>query len=221
MWLRSCNNAPFFGQTNGRGGFLSQLDSQQLLTYDNLTVPGAYNDNDMLENCNVDRHDPSLSLTDAESRAQLATFAIQSSPLILGNDVRNMTAGCLEMLRNTEILALATAERAPLVYQWPTAEWPNAKTLPGQPGAPGAAAVDIQHQVWAKRMPDGSVGAVAFNRGSAPAAINVTWGMLGLASGARAAVRDLWARTDNGTHRGAFRCELGRHSACALRVAAV
>ena len=72
MWLRSCNNAPFFGETNGRGGFLSQLDSQQLLTYDNLTVPGAYNDNDMLENCNVDRHDPSLSLTDAESRAQLA-----------------------------------------------------------------------------------------------------------------------------------------------------
>ena len=53
-----CNNEPFFGYTNAQrmvhnrvadkpvpGGFLSQLDSQQLLTYDNLTVPGAYRSN--------------------------------------------------------------------------------------------------------------------------------------------------------------------------------
>ncbi len=34
------------------GGFLSNLDSQQLLTWDNLTGPGHWNDNDMLELCN-------------------------------------------------------------------------------------------------------------------------------------------------------------------------
>ena len=78
--IEYCNNNPTWGYTNGvvptphsplpegggtqaspgtqpagaahPGGFLSQLDSQQLLTYDNLTVPGAFNDNDMLENCN-------------------------------------------------------------------------------------------------------------------------------------------------------------------------
>ena len=47
-----CNNMDTFGYTDGTptpGGFLSNLDSQQLLTYDNQTVIGAYNDNDMLE----------------------------------------------------------------------------------------------------------------------------------------------------------------------------
>jgi hypothetical protein len=52
------------------GGFLSQLDSQQLLTYDNMTVPGAYSDNDMLECCNGKQ-------TAAEYRSQFSTFAIQ------------------------------------------------------------------------------------------------------------------------------------------------
>ena len=40
-----------FGTTGGRGGFLSQLDSQQLLTYDNMTAPGSYSDMDMMTNC--------------------------------------------------------------------------------------------------------------------------------------------------------------------------
>lgn len=51
-----CNNQDFFGWTGGGrgfvplpGGFLSQLDSQALLTHDNLTTSGAYNDMDMLE----------------------------------------------------------------------------------------------------------------------------------------------------------------------------
>ena len=33
-----------WGQTGQPDGFLSQLDSQQLLTWDNLTAPGAFND---------------------------------------------------------------------------------------------------------------------------------------------------------------------------------
>ena len=47
-----------FGDTDGvpaPAGFISQLDSQALLTFDNLTVPGAYNDMDMLvRNCKPD-----------------------------------------------------------------------------------------------------------------------------------------------------------------------
>ena len=33
-----------WGQTGQPDGFLSQLDSQQLLTWDNLTAPGAFSD---------------------------------------------------------------------------------------------------------------------------------------------------------------------------------
>ena len=37
-----CNNADTFGKTGNGVGFLNQLDSQQLLTYDNFTSPGSY-----------------------------------------------------------------------------------------------------------------------------------------------------------------------------------
>jgi hypothetical protein len=88
-----------FGYTGGvprPGGFLSNLDSQQLLTYDNLTKVGAYNDNDMLEVCNG-----GLSFT--ENRAQFATWVILSSPLILGNNPSTMDAACKEIILNPEV----------------------------------------------------------------------------------------------------------------------
>ena len=54
-----CNNFPWFGFTaafdpadtliSKPGGFLSQLDSQALLTYDNLTCPGSFSDMDILQ----------------------------------------------------------------------------------------------------------------------------------------------------------------------------
>ena len=224
-----CNNHPYFGTTNGAvghhatGGFLSQLDSQQLLSYDNLTVSGAYNDNDMLENCNEDLHDQKLTLTAAESRSQLSTFAIQSSPLILGNDLRNMSASCLAIIGNKEILALATTTRAPLVYQWPLQAWPNAKTLPGQPGTPTAGPIDIRSQVWAKLMPDKSFSVVAFNRHTEPATVEINFPkMLGLSNTTDAAVRDLWQHTDKGTYSGSYSCvEIAPHDVCALRITPV
>lgn len=46
-----CNNLDFFGYTGGiprPGGAISQIDSQALLTFNNLTKSGAYNDMDML-----------------------------------------------------------------------------------------------------------------------------------------------------------------------------
>ncbi len=147
--IEYCNNEPTWGYTNGYagpgasaapGGFLSQLDSQQLLTYDNLTVPGAYSDADMLEVCNSNPHDPAKTMTVAEQRAQFSTFAILASPLILGNDLRSLrdlssqaAADCLEIITNREIIALnqnAHVARARLVYQYPLAEWPNAYRLP-------------------------------------------------------------------------------------------
>jgi hypothetical protein len=70
--LADCNNEDIFGFTGGvpsPGGFLSNLDSQQLLTYDNLTVRGAFNDNDMLEVCNGGQ-------TAAEYRSQFATYVL-------------------------------------------------------------------------------------------------------------------------------------------------
>ena len=96
-----CNNMDVFGHTGGipkPGGFLSNLDSQALLTYDNMTGPGAFSDNDMLEVCNGGQ-------TDSEYRAQYATWAILTSPLILGNDITQMTSACLKIILNPEAIS--------------------------------------------------------------------------------------------------------------------
>ena len=65
----------------------------------------------------------------AEYRSQFSTFAILASPLILGNDPRNMSKACLDIIGNKDIIALnqdSSVSRAQLVYQWPMAHWPNA-----------------------------------------------------------------------------------------------
>ena len=124
-----CNNLDFFGYTGGvprPGGALSQIDSQALLTFDNLTTRGAYNDNDMLTVCNGGQ-------SEAEYRAQFSVWAILTSPLILGNDVRNLSASCAAIVLNKDVIAIqqdANVVRGTLVQQWPDAHWP----------APGAVA---------------------------------------------------------------------------------
>ena len=55
-----CNNYDNFGYTGGvprTTGTLSQIDSQALLTFDNLTVSGAYNDMDSAYRCSNAFHD--------------------------------------------------------------------------------------------------------------------------------------------------------------------
>ena len=71
-------------------------------------------------------------------------------------------------------------------------------------------------------MPDGSIAAVAFNRGKVNATIAITWQMIGLEHGASAKVRDLWAHQDMGGHTGSYSCEeIGPHDVCALRIMSV
>ena len=67
--------------------------------------PGHFNDADMLEVgvYNVEGH-PGLS--DTEARAHFGLWALMSSPLIAGNDVRNMTDTNRKILTNRDVLAI-------------------------------------------------------------------------------------------------------------------
>lgn len=121
-----CNNMDMFGDTdgypNGPGGFLSNLDSQQLLTWDNMSMPGSFNDNDMLEVCH------GTAQTYEEYSAQFSTWAILASPLILGNDIRSMTDDCKSIILNKEVIAVnqdPLGIRGRLAIQWPLAVWPS------------------------------------------------------------------------------------------------
>jgi len=135
-----CNNEDVFGSTaaaGGPGGMLSQLDSQQLLTYDNLTVPGFTNDNDMLEVCNGGQ-------TAAEYRSQFSTWAILASNLILGHDLVSQSPDCLAIIANKDVIAInqdPLVVRAKLVLQWPSAVYPttNANAAAAEAAATAAA----------------------------------------------------------------------------------
>ena len=77
-------------------------------TYWQVAQPGQWNDPDMLEVGN--------GLTYNESVSHFSLWCLVKSPLILGNDIRNMSADTLHVLTNDEVIAL---NQDPLGVQGP------------------------------------------------------------------------------------------------------
>jgi hypothetical protein len=134
--------------------------------------PGHYNDMDMLE---VGR-----GLTAEEDKSHFSMWCIMSSPLLLGNDMSQLSPASKEILTNTEVIALnqdTTGLQATLVKD-------NGQGL----------------QVWAKSLngrQSKERGVVLFNRSAAPATMSIKWKDLNLVG--KASVRDLWLHFDVGT----------------------
>ena len=147
MLVEYCNNQDRFGFTDGfpqPGGFLSNLDAQQLLAPPNMSGPGFFLDADLLYVCNGGQ-------TITEGRAQFSLWAILASQLMLGNDVRNVSTECLSILGNKEVIAVnqdALGLRGRLALQWPTAVWP-----PNDPPLPPKLASRHRHPLHALAPP--------------------------------------------------------------------
>ncbi len=131
----------------------------------NHTGPNAWNDPDMLEVGNG-------GMTNDEYKTHMALWAMMAAPLILGNDVRNMTPGTLALLKNAEVIAID-------------------QDAAGVQGLP--AKKDGTTEIWTKKLADGSTAVGIFNRGDTDANPAVTWAELGLAP---AKIRDLWTHKD-------------------------
>eukprot|EP00028_Trichosphaerium_sp_Am-I-7-wt_P002566 CAMPEP_0168526738 /NCGR_PEP_ID=MMETSP0405-20121227/12169_1 /TAXON_ID=498012 /ORGANISM="Trichosphaerium sp, Strain Am-I-7 wt" /LENGTH=167 /DNA_ID=CAMNT_0008549683 /DNA_START=120 /DNA_END=620 /DNA_ORIENTATION=+ len=137
-------------------------------------TPGAWNDPDFLEVGNS-------GITVVESQSQFALWAITSSPLIAGNDLRNMSKEILDILTNKEVI-----EVNQLCYQ--------KNPFSGCAGDRIYSKDNLE--VWGKLLSvDGRYAAVLFNRGTTKQTISVTWEELGLQGGAHK-VRDIIAHKD-------------------------
>ena len=143
--------------------------------------PGHWNDPDMLEVGNG-------GMTNTEYRTHMSLWVLLASPLLAGNDLRDMTPETLELLTNPEVIAI---NQDPLGRQ--------ARRV----------AQDGELEVWAKPLEDGRVAAGLFNRGEEAAPVTARWADLELAG--KVAVRDAWAKKDLGSFADEFTAEVEPH----------
>lgn len=133
--------------------------------------PGGWNDPDMLEVGNG-------GMSYQEYRSHFSVWALMKSPLLIGCDVRNMTAETKEIIANKEVIAV---NQDPLGVQGRTVH---------------AFGPDGCQQVWAGPLTGNRLAVVLWNRCSTSATISVGWDILGIQSPISVSIRDLWEHKD-------------------------
>lgn len=129
--------------------------------------PGGWNDPDMLEVGNG-------GMTYYEYRAHFSVWALMKAPLLIGCDVRNMTAETMEILSNKEVIDV------------------NQDPLGVQGRKLHVSGTDGCEQVWAGPLSGNRLAVQLWNRCSYTTNITVTWDVLGLQSNTSVSIRDLW-----------------------------
>jgi len=152
---------------------------------------GHYNDMDMMQ---VGR-----GLTAEEDKSHFSMWCILSAPLVLGNDLTNITQQTKEILTNAEAIAVnqdTTGVQGHLVSD-------NGAGL----------------QVWAKNLngkQSKERAVVFFNRSAVAASMSVRWKDLNLVGAAL--VRNLWLHSDLGMLDSMYTATVPSHGAVMLKV---
>lgn len=164
--------------------------------------PGHWNDPDMLEIGNG-------KLTPGEDRAHFTMWAILASPLIAGNDLRNMDKATLEVLTNKEVIALNQDKMGVQGYK-----------VSGKDGL----------EIWAKPLAGGDWAIAFLNRSKEVKTIDFDWVKNELKDADFGHVTDfvkttytlknLWDKKDKGTAttKKAFKATVPAHDVITLRL---
>lgn len=202
LWRVTVDIKPFWDKVEGsptennyprKHGVLGVLDRAAEVA--SVAGPGQWTDADMLE---VGVRKAGFSgLTNEEARSHFSLWAMLSSPLIAGNDLRNMTPETRAILTNREVIDV-------------------------DQDAAGTPAVRVRDdgdlEVWSKTLSgEGTRAVVLLNRSSSNAQIGVRWSELGLAWG-EADLRDLWRHQDLGPVENTYSASVPPHGVVMLRV---
>ncbi|MDP3973265.1 MAG: glycoside hydrolase family 27 protein [Candidatus Daviesbacteria bacterium] len=148
-------------------GIINQSHLQESIPF---SGPGRWSDADMLRVGNK-------SLTETEARSHFSVWAITASPLIAGNDVRNMSQSTKDILLNGEVIAINQDRK-------------------GRPGTKISDTAGLQ--IWVKELENSREKAILlFNSTSRSREVNFAWKEIGLPG--PVVVRDLWNRKDLGS----------------------
>ena len=180
--------------TRGTGGYNNGwkdiLDRQAELKLEQYAGPDHWNDPDMLEVGN-------RGLTTAESRAHFSFWCMLASPLMMGNDLRVMTAETLDILANAEVIAL---DQDPL-------------------GKQGYRVIDeTGREVWVKELSDGDWAVCMLNDSPEDAEMSLAWSQIDALGDKTYNVRDLWAGEDLGTTAKDYSGTVGTHDVVLFRL---
>ncbi|GAA0378438.1 alpha-galactosidase [Acrocarpospora corrugata] len=175
------------GQTNGYPmGIQNIVNVNAPLS--GYAAPGQFNDPDMMV---VGRG----GMTDTEMRSHFALWAIMASPLIAGNDVRNMDNATATIMKNQHLIAI---NQDPLGLQ---------ATQVGNDGT---------RRILAKRLNNGDVAVALFNQGGSTVTISTTASAIGL-SGNSFNLRDAWTNAVTST-TGTIAASVPSHGTVVFRV---
>ncbi|MDR0414220.1 MAG: alpha-galactosidase [Prevotellaceae bacterium] len=177
--------------SGNQGGLLGVRDIfEQNLYLAAYASPGRFNDMDMMQ---VGR-----GMTDDEEKSHFGLWCIMSSPLMVGCDLRTIPRSTLDIITNSEVIAL------------------NQDTLglQAQVISRSGHCIVVAKPVETRR---GAVRAVAlFNGEDAPKTLRITFKDVQL--GGKVKVRDLWAKTDVGLFDGYYETLVPAHGAAMLRL---
>ncbi|CAL5322794.1 unnamed protein product [Camellia sinensis] len=192
--------------------------------------PGGWNDPDMLEVGNG-------GMTYQEYRAHFSIWALMKAPLLIGCDVRNMTAETLEILSNTEVIAVNQGTY--LAFKGGKCNFPEqmiafryfllaplyivcddsyslSHSTKLEIRWKGREPIQLKNplltEVWAGPLTGHRLAVVLWNRCSEAATITAAWDALGLESSTTVSVRDLWKHQDVGDAVASFSAQVDSHS---------
>ncbi len=151
-------------------------------------APGHWNDPDMLEVGNG-------GMTNTEYRTHFSLWCLQAAPLIAGNDLNLMTPETLNILGNTEAIAI---DQDPL----------------GHSAVQVAKDGDIQ--VWVRDLKDGSKAVGIFNTGTTTQTATLNFSDIKVDG--KAQVRDLWLHKTMGKFDGQYKADVESHGVILLKV---
>jgi alpha-galactosidase len=154
-----------------------------------VVKPGAFSDPDYLA--------PELGMTDEEFRTQFTLWAVAAAPLVIGSDVRKLSATTVGMLTDPDVLAI------------------NQDKAAVQAVRVGPAGTT---ETWVKRLADGSRAVVLLNRGDSAQTLTTTASAVGL-HGGRFTLKNAWTNkvTESG---GVISAAVPAHGTALFRVAA-
>jgi hypothetical protein len=123
---------------------------------------------------------------------------MMASPLMAGNDLRDMSKSTIQILTNREAIGV---NQDPLGIQGRVIRREG------------------QVSIWAgKRLFDGSQAMLVFNQQSSPADVRVPWSDLGIGDTAGLYARDLWAHETTGPHAGSISVTVPPNDLAMLRI---